>query len=81
MNNCEPSLRKKIIYIVKNENTQKEKVKFVIDAVTAQGGIAYAEQKMFAFRDEALSILHEFPHSDVRDSLEEMVRYTTDRSY
>jgi octaprenyl-diphosphate synthase len=81
LNNCDPQLRRKIIYIVKNENTQKEKVKFVIDAVTAFGGISYAERKMCTFRDEALSILHEFRPSEVRDALEEMVRYTTDRIY
>jgi len=81
LNNCNPSLRKKIIYIIKNENTKKDKVKFVIDSVTDFGGIAYAEQKMFHFRDEALSILHVFPHTEVRDALEEMVRYTTDRVY
>ena len=81
LNNCDASLRRKIIYIVKNENTQKEKVKFVIDTVTEFGGIAYAEKKMFDFRDEALSILHHFPQSEVRDALEEMVRYTTDRVY
>jgi len=81
LNNCDSSLRKKIIYIVKNENTQKDKVRFVIDAVTNAGGIAYAEDKMFAFRDEALGILHEFEPSEVRDALEELVRYTTDRKY
>ena len=36
---------------------------------------------MFTFRDEALSILNEFPQSDVRDTLEQLVRYTTDRTY
>jgi len=81
LNNCSPETRKKIIYIVKNENTKKEKVKFVIDQVNAAGGIRYATDKMFAFRDEALAILHEFPDSEVRQALEELVRYTTDRSY
>lgn len=81
LNNCDAALRKKIVYIVKNENTQKEKVRFVIDAVNNAGGIKYAEKKMFTFRDEALSILHQFPQSEVRDALEELVRYTTDRKY
>jgi len=81
LNNCAPDIRRKIIYIIKNENTQKEKVKFVIDSVVASGGITYATQKMFAFRDEALEILHQFPHSPFRDALEELVRYTTDRNY
>ena len=47
----------------------------------ATGGIAYATQKMFAFRDEALEILYQFPASPFRDALEELVRYTTDRNY
>ncbi|BFG71726.1 polyprenyl synthetase family protein [Sediminibacterium sp. KACHI17] len=81
LNNCSPDIRRKIIYIIKNENTQKDKVKFVIDHVVTTGGIAYATQKMFAFRDEALTILHQFPHSQFRDALEELVRYTTDRNY
>ncbi len=81
LNNCSKDLRKKIIYIVKNENTKKDKVKFVIDSVVETGGIKYATDKMFAYRDEALTILHEFPQSQVREALEELVRYTTDRNY
>lgn len=81
LNNCDAATRKKIIYIVKNENTQPDKVKYIIDQVNALGGIDYATKKMFTYRDEALSILHQFPQSDVRDALEELVRYTTDRVY
>ncbi len=81
LNNCDTATKKKIIYIVKNENTNKEKLKFVIDEVKKAGGISYATKKMLAFRDEALDILHEFPDSEVRSALEELVRYTTDRNY
>jgi octaprenyl-diphosphate synthase len=81
LNNCSADLKKQLIYIIKNQNTQKDKVKFVIDAVVTAGGIRYAEQKMETYRDEALAILHEFPESQVRNALEELVRYTTDRKY
>jgi octaprenyl-diphosphate synthase len=81
LNNCDAALRKKIIYIIKNQNTQKDKVDFVLDAVKDFGGITYATNKMFAYRDEALEILHSFPASEVREALEELVRYTTDRKY
>ncbi len=81
LNNCDKATRKKIIYIIKNENTQKDKVAFVLEEVTKWGGISYATNKMFAFRDEALAILHEFEESDTRNALEELVRYTTDRAY
>lgn len=81
LSNCDKALKKKIIYIVKNENTNRAKIKFVIDAVNESGGIAYAYKKMFAFRDEALTILNQFPASNVKDALEQLVRYTTDRKY
>jgi octaprenyl-diphosphate synthase len=81
LNNCDAATRKKIIYIVKNENTQPDKVKYIIEKVNELGGIDYATKKMFEYRDDALTILYAFPKTDVRDALEELVRYTTDRVY
>jgi len=81
LNHCDASTKRKIIYIVKNENTDTDKVKFVLDEVKKAGGIEYATKKMFEFRDEALTILYEFPQTEIRDALEELVRYTTDRNY
>lgn len=75
------SLKKEIIYIVKNNNNDKAKVKFVIDNVVQYGGIDYAEQKMIEYRDNAITILNSFPPSPAREALEELVRYTTDRKY
>lgn len=81
LNNVSYLLRKKLIYIVKNHNTDKEKVRYVIEQVQKAGGIEYARKKMFEYRDEALEILYKFPESEVRNGLEELVRYTTDRNY
>ncbi len=81
LNNCRTDLKRKVINIIKNENTDKEKVAFVIRAVEEYGGIKYATDKMNEFKNEALNILHEFKPSIVRDALEEMVCYTTDRKY
>ena len=76
-----PALKKEIIYIVKNNNNDKEKVKFVIDHVISYGGIEYATHKMNEYRDKALLILNSFPTSPTRAALEELVRYTTDRKF
>ena len=76
-----PSLKKEIIYIVKNNNNDKAKVKFVIDHVISYGGIEYATHKMNEYRDKALLILNSFPTSPSREALEELVRYTTDRKF
>lgn len=81
LNNCDNATRKKLIYIVKNENTDKDKVRFILDQVVQSGGIQYATDKMHAFKDEALTILHRFPQSAAKDALEELVRYTTERNF
>ena len=81
LNHSSPEIRKKLIYIVKNENTKKDKVQFILDAVQQIGGLKYATEKMLVFRDEALEILYHFPDSPIREALEEMVRFTTDRDY
>ena len=81
LNTVDASKRRALIYILKNENKVPGKVQTVIDTVQEAGGIAYATEKMLAYRDEALAILHGFPDSPVRSALEELVRYTTDRKY
>jgi octaprenyl-diphosphate synthase len=81
LNTCSPDLKRKIVYIIKNENTDKEKVQFVIDAVKSGGGIDYATNKMFEFRNNAMDILYRFPQTEVRDALEDLVRFTTDREF
>jgi octaprenyl-diphosphate synthase len=81
LNNVSHAEKRKLVYIIKNENRDAQKVKFVIDAVIAAGGIRYASEKMFAYRDEALAILKSFPDNEARKGLEELVRYTTDRKY
>lgn len=81
LNNVSSSVKRELIYIIKNENKNKQKVRIVIDAVTSAGGIKYATDKMNKYRDEALSILYSFPDNQVRAALEELVRFTTDRKY
>lgn len=81
LNNADPSTKRKIIYIIKNNNRDHEKVRWVINKVEETGGINYATQKMNAFKQEALDILHSFPESPARQGLEDLVLYVTDRKY
>ncbi|SFW45418.1 polyprenyl synthetase family protein [Chitinophaga sancti] len=76
-----PEVRRRIINIVKNHNTDKTRVEEVITLVKTSGGIEYTQKKMFEYRDEAMAILHSFPDSNIRQGLESMVRYTTDRNF
>jgi octaprenyl-diphosphate synthase len=81
LNKVDFSKRRELIYIIKNENRVPAKVKYIIDTVTEAGGISYASEKMNQYRNEALDILHSFPNGEVRQALEDLVRYTTDRKY
>lgn len=81
LNTVKKSTRRELIYIIKNHNKDPQKVRQLIDEVKQAGGIAYAQEKMTGFRDEALSILSGFKHTAVQDALEELVRFTTDRKH
>ena len=81
LNNIDSASRRKLIYIIKNQNKDAEKVREVIEKVKEFGGIRYAEEKMFAYRDAALALLNDFEQEEVKQGLEELVRYTTDRNY
>ncbi|HEU4470487.1 MAG TPA: polyprenyl synthetase family protein [Flavisolibacter sp.] len=75
------STRRKIIYIIRNENTRKEKVKYIIDVVEKTGGIEYTTGKMNEYKHQALQVLHSFPDSDMRKGFEDLVNFVTDRKY
>lgn len=79
LQNASPADKRKIINIVKNENKNKAKVDWVIDFVKQNGGIQYAEQKMKEFQAEAFQLLEQFPESESKSSLIELVRYTIER--
>jgi octaprenyl-diphosphate synthase len=81
LNTVNKSLRRELIYIIKNQNRDPEKIRYVIAQVVSAGGIRYATEKMYHYRDTALEILHEFENNEVRNALEELVRFTTDRKY
>lgn len=79
LNHVDRKLRKELIYIIKNQNKEKDKIDYVISHVEASGGISYATEKMNAYRNRALEILNEFPPDEVRETLANLVNFTTDR--
>ncbi len=71
--------KRKIINIIKRHSDKPEKVREVIEFVRQSGGLNYAEQAMYQLRQEAFEILHSFPLSDSRQSMEDLVIFVTDR--
>ena len=81
LQHAETAVKRKIIYIVKNNSTDRNKVNEVISYVQQSGGIKYAEQKMQAYKEEALQLLHTYPDTPARQAMEELVDYVINRKY
>ncbi len=81
LNTIDKKTRRELINIIKNENTRKSKVDYVVEVVTRSGGISYTIDKMNAYKQQALQILHTFPPSEIRDGFEDLVNFVTDRKY
>lgn len=79
LNHCSKEKKKWLINSVKNHNKNKKRVKEVIDFVKISGGLEYATTIMHKFKEEALTILSEYPESEYKSSLQLMVNYVIDR--
>ncbi|WP_396182426.1 polyprenyl synthetase family protein [Flavobacterium sp.] len=79
LNNCSSKEKSWLINSIKNHNKDKKRVKEVIAFVKNNSGLAYAEQKMVQFQQEAHQILNDFPASDYKDALTLMVNYVIER--
>ncbi|MGZ3949215.1 MAG: polyprenyl synthetase family protein [Flavisolibacter sp.] len=81
LQNVDASVKRKIIYIIKNQNTDRKKVNEVIEIVKLAGGITYAENKMISYRNEAVELLKKYPPSPQLQAMEDLVNFVIDRQY
>lgn len=72
--------KRRIVNVVKNHNNDPDKVAELIEKVNHSGGIEYATGKMKEYQGRAFEVLHQFPESDFRNSLEQLVVFTTERN-
>ena len=79
LHNMKYSERKRVINIVKNHSEDTAKIAEVIKLVNESGGIAYTRQKMLEYQQQASDMLLEFPGSEIRKSLEKLVKYIVER--
>ncbi len=75
------STKRRIVNIIKNHNTEDKKVKEVISFVKSSGGMEYATQKMQEYQARAFVVLDTFPDSVFKNSLRDLVKYTTERNH
>jgi octaprenyl-diphosphate synthase len=81
LQNVDNQTKRKIIYTVKNNNTNKEKVDEVIKYVKQSGGIEYAQSKMEHYKSEALEMLNKYPDSIYKEAMKELIDYVIERKH
>lgn len=77
--NADRATRRFIMNIVKNESHKAERVAEVIRLVRQSGGIQYAQEAMYRYRQEAFDLLATVPESPARQSLKDLLMYVTER--
>jgi len=79
LNKATSSEKRHIINLIKNKSEKRTTVAEVTAFVKEKGGLAYATDVMYQFRDQAIKLLNHFPESIYRDSLEQLVNFTVER--
>ena len=74
------SEKRSIIKKIKKSDKQTKYVGEVIQFVKANGGMEYATGVMEEYHQKALDILNQFPDSVYKQSLQDLVQYTIDRT-
>ncbi len=79
LNSADKSERKRILHLIKRKNKDTKVVKELIQLVIDRGGLEYAEERMNEFKNKAVAALQQFPESEARESLIELMEYITTR--
>ncbi|MBL6612189.1 MAG: polyprenyl synthetase family protein [Flavobacteriaceae bacterium] len=79
LNKVDKKQRNWLINSVKHHNTDKNRVKEVIQFVKDQGGLEYAERQMIHYKDAALELLSKYPDNEYKEALANLVTYVVDR--
>ena len=72
--------RRKIINIVRNHNTDKKKVGWLIDFVRSKGGIRYSQEVMETYTVDAKRMLDRFEDSPSKQAMLDLIDFTILRS-
>ena len=79
LNNASYWDRKRIIYIIKNQSNDENKVREVIDFVKASEGINFTIAKMNEYKNTALSMIQTLPQNEANTYLQDLVDYVIAR--
>jgi len=80
LNNSPADERHRIIQLIKRKTKNTAAVRELVSLAVENGGIGYATSQMNIFREKAISALLEFPESEARNSMIDLMNYITERT-
>ncbi len=75
------SEKNEIINTIRNHSDDRKKVRKIIDQVKLSGGLEYSNRIMNEYADKAKKALMEFPESEARKGLNDLINFTINRKY
>ncbi len=79
LNQADKKTRATIIHNIKAHHQNKQKVAEIIQYVNSHGGIAYTQNVMQKYKQDALEILQQFQDKDAAKSLTQLVHFIIER--
>ncbi len=76
-----PTNRKYYLETIRKYNTNPKRVKELIQFVKDSGGLNYAVMVMKDYQQKAKNLLHEFPDSEAKNSLNQLLDYVIERKF
>ncbi len=75
------SEKNEIINTIRNHSDDRKKVRKIIDQVKHSGGLDYSNRIMNEYADKAKMALMDFPESEARTGLNDLINFTINRKY
>ena len=72
--------RRKIIKLINKKSSKRNTYDQVFQFVHERGGVEYAKNKMYALHEEAIQLLMEYPESQIRSAMKDLVEYIVERT-
>lgn len=80
LNSTDDERMRELAYKVKDHSVSADEISQLVEFTKANGGIEYAERRMWSFHDEAMSFLDRYvPESDIRTALKAYLDFVIER--
>jgi octaprenyl-diphosphate synthase len=72
--------KRSIMKLIRNGTMNSNKIQHIFDFVSEKGGLEFAEKRMNEFKNNAVSVLNNYPESDARQALLNLIHFTVERN-